>query len=48
MVPTLPALRQRLVRELVHVNRAIAATRKRMSEIQARMAELSQAKSKAA
>jgi len=48
MVHSLEVRRQRIVRELAHVNREIAATEKRMAEIQARMAELNQVKAKAA
>ena len=48
MVHSLEIRRERIVRELAQVNRVIAATEKRMAEIQARMAELSQPKAKAA
>jgi hypothetical protein len=42
------ARRQKIVRKLAHVDRAIAATQKRMAEIQARLAILNQPRTKAA
>jgi hypothetical protein len=40
--------RQKIVRELAHVDRAIVGTQKRMAEIQARLAVLTQPKTNAA
>jgi prefoldin subunit 5 len=48
MVRFLEARRQRILRELAHLDRRIAFTQQRMAEIQARMANLNQVKAKAA
>src|SRR5438309_1301352 len=48
MVGTQQARRQSIVRKLDRVDRAIAATQKRLAEIEARMAVLIQATAKAA
>jgi hypothetical protein len=48
MVRSLTVRREKIVRELRHVDRAIAATQKRLAEIQARLAVLAQPKTMAA
>jgi prefoldin subunit 5 len=48
MVRFLEACRQRILRELAHLDRQIAFTQQRMAEIQARMANLNNVKAKAA
>jgi hypothetical protein len=48
MMRSLETRRQEIVRKLSHINRAIAATQKRLAAIEARVAVLTQTKAKAA